>query len=235
MIRLLQFNSEAELFDQTAALCISALRKRLVNGPASLVVSGGSTPKPLFERLSNTKLNWSDVTILPSDERWLPAEHEASNERLIRENLQQNYADGASVLGFKTSHDSAFEAETVLGEKLKSLPAPHAVTVVGMGPDAHFASLFPGTPQLESGLEINNEAPCIAVDATGCYVAGNYTERMSLTLSEILNSDEIILLFKGADKLAIIDKVLQDALHTPELPISYLLQQEKTPVTVCCC
>jgi len=234
MIRLLQFKSETELFDETAALCIAALRKRLVNGPASLVVSGGSTPKPLFERLSNTKLNWSDVTILPSDERWLPAEHEASNERLIRENLLQNKAQGAQFLDLKTAHDSAFEAEGLISEELKNLSAPHAVTVVGMGPDAHFASLFPGTAQLKAGLDITNNKSCIAVDATGCPVAGDYTERMSLTLKEILRSDEIILLFKGQDKLAIVDRVLQEGLHTEDLPISYLLQQDQTPVTVCC-
>ena len=56
-------------------------------GTAHLVVSGGSTPIKLFSMLADADIEWGRVVVLLADERWVPVDHEDSNERLVRETL----------------------------------------------------------------------------------------------------------------------------------------------------
>ncbi|NRA19471.1 MAG: 6-phosphogluconolactonase, partial [Oceanospirillaceae bacterium] len=65
---------------------------------ASLAVSGGSTPKRLFELLSNIDLDWQHVTITLVDDRWLESSHSDSNQQLVEKNLLQNYAAKATFI-----------------------------------------------------------------------------------------------------------------------------------------
>jgi len=70
-----------------------ALREALsTRGSASLMVSGGSSPKPLYAQLSQSDLDWSKVTVSLVDERWVDPGQAGSNEDFIRENLIQNKA-----------------------------------------------------------------------------------------------------------------------------------------------
>src|SRR5687767_11840216 len=68
-------------------------------GAASLVVSGGRTPRKLFEQLRTEKLDWSKVWITLADERWVETSSEDSNERLIREHLLVGAAASAHFVG----------------------------------------------------------------------------------------------------------------------------------------
>lgn len=234
MVELHQYPNPDELFEQCAKVCIAALKHKLKSGPASLVVSGGTTPAPLFERLANTDMSWQKVTILPSDERWLATDHSASNEKLIREHLLKNNAAEAKVQSLKLDFPSAELAQEALDEQLADVMPACAVAIVGMGLDGHFASLFPDTPQTPLALDITNKARCSAIDATGCSVAGQYTERMTLTLSALLEAERVILLFKGEDKLELVKSVLADEPVSRQLPVYQLLHQDLTPVDIYC-
>ena len=77
----------------------SALEKR---GEAVLLGAGGSTPGPLYDRLSTADLDWQNVTVGLTDERWVPEDHEASNEALLRRTLLQNKASAAAFLPMVT-------------------------------------------------------------------------------------------------------------------------------------
>ncbi|MGD9265450.1 MAG: 6-phosphogluconolactonase, partial [Lysobacterales bacterium] len=110
---------------------------------ASLVVSGGSTPGPCFAQLSAKPLDWSRVTVVPSDERWVPAEDPASNEGLIRRQLLRDKAAPAQLLPFFRDGIDAAQAPGLIEEDLKAVPRPFSATLLGMGEDGHFASLFP--------------------------------------------------------------------------------------------
>jgi len=91
------------LADHVATLLREAITER---GSASLVVPGGSTPKPLFEALRGHELDWSRVTVVPTDERWVPPEHEASNEGLIRRELLQGSASAATFVPLKSEGEA---------------------------------------------------------------------------------------------------------------------------------
>ena len=93
------FDSRAAAAAAAAERLGAALSRRLEGqGKASLVVSGGTSPAGVFRELAETELAWPDVHVILSDERWVPPDHEDSNERLVRETLLQGAAQDATLL-----------------------------------------------------------------------------------------------------------------------------------------
>ena len=102
------FDSAAELDAALQANLSAALERDISErGRASLAVSGGSTPRGLFQQLSQTPLDWTKVDITLVDERWVDAESPDSNERLVRETLLCNKAETANFIGLKSAPENA--------------------------------------------------------------------------------------------------------------------------------
>lgn len=189
------------------------LRKGIeLNGRASLVVSGGRTPKVMFNSLSTQPLAWSKVDVTLADERWVSAEDPASNETMVRENLLVNLAAKANFVGLKTEHDDASDAVETCTDHLSKIKTPFDVLILGMGEDGHTASLFPCSEQIADGLDLSNDAQYIAVQPT---TAPN--QRMSLTLKALLNSNHIFLHLTGEAKLQVLKTAIEgtDEMHMP--------------------
>lgn len=184
-------------------------------GQAALMVSGGSSPKPVYERLSKADLQWQKVTIGLVDERWVEPEQAGSNATFIRDNLLQNAASRAKFIGMKTPHDSPAEGIETLKQRFADCPKPFDICVMGMGLDGHTASWFPNSQGLEAALDTDNDEVFCVVNAQGCPVAGDHPHRMSLTLSAVLAAGEVILFIPGMAKrevyLAAADKPALDA------------------------
>ncbi|TQV88933.1 6-phosphogluconolactonase [Aliikangiella coralliicola] len=197
---------------------------------ATLMVSGGSTPKPLYQSLSNTNVAWNKVTVAMVDERWVAEDSEASNERFIRLNLLRNRARNSRLVKMKLPKEQATLAEEVVNRQYQAIKAPYDVTILGMGNDGHTASLFPDAQGIEEALT-SKERLCSAINAKASDVTGEFTERMTLTLNAISNSRLIKLLITGQDKLNTYKKAIagQDIF---EMPIRAVLQQSQTPVIV---
>ena len=116
-IKLFEFANKEELVVEFADKIAHNLQKAVnENGKASLLVSGGSTPKPLFARLSNLEIDWNKIKIGLVDERWVEFVSNDSNARLVSENLIQNKASKAKFVGMKLSLDSPKQAEKECGE-----------------------------------------------------------------------------------------------------------------------
>ncbi len=197
-------NNIVETNDPVSAAALkieTALRVAITaNGKASLMVSGGSSPKPIYRALSHADLGWEHVTIGLVDERWVEAGQAGSNEAFIRENLLQNAAAQARFIGMKTPHDAPSQAIETLTAAFADCPQPFDVCVMGMGLDGHTASWFPNAQGLEAALDKENPQTFCAVNAQGCPVAGDYPQRMSLTLSAVLAAKDIILFIPGEAK-----------------------------------
>ena len=220
-----RFESREAASVAAAEQIIAKLERRIsAQGEASLIVSGGSTPVRCFAALSCADIRWSDVHIVLSDERWVAPTHDDSNEKLVRASLLQGMASNASLLSmYGDGGDVAPRCEEV-SAKLKVLPFPFACALLGMGTDGHFASLFPDAEQLQDALDPEYPALCMPV-RTG---ASPY-ERISLTLTPIARSDEVILLIFGDDKW----QTLQAARESSNgYPVSKLLTQKRAPVSV---
>ena len=210
-----------------AGMLAGWLDDALSQGPqagASLVVSGGSTPGPCFAQLSTKPLDWSRVTVVPSDERWVPAEDPASNEGLIRRQLLQDKAAPAQLLPFYREGIEAEEAPLVIEPDLRAAPRPFSATLLGMGEDGHFASLFPDFPGLPEALDPGGAARCVMVQ-TG----GSPHRRISLTLSALLDSRAIVLLMFGEAKRRVIEAANRGG---SSYPVEALLHHARCPLGV---
>ncbi|MBT8074230.1 MAG: 6-phosphogluconolactonase [Xanthomonadales bacterium] len=221
------YESRAEASAAAAELLAALVRKKLSGSPqaqASLVVSGGSTPGPCFDLLSREPLDWTRVTVMPSDERWVPADHPDSNERLIRSRLLQNRAARGNVLPLFRAGVEATQAPSLIQADLADTAQPFSAVLLGMGEDGHFASLFPDFEQLPAALEPETQEPCMVVQT-----ASSPHLRISLTLSALLNSGHIVLLIFGAAKREVFETAKQGG---SAYPVEALLRHSRKPLTV---
>lgn len=208
-----------------AARIHAALTHRLSQQKgASLVVSGGTTPGRCLEELAHLATEWDRVHVLLSDERWVPADDDNSNERLVRETLLVN---GAAVARFQPAYSANEDVGArciSLETEIRALPFPFACSLLGMGADGHFASLFPDAENLSEGLDVDSDKLCIPVST-----AASPHPRISLTLAALSRSDEIVLLFFGDEKRAVYEDAKRQA---NGYPVSRLLRQKRAPVHV---
>lgn len=225
-------NEMENFFDSRDAASVAAaeriaraLERRLdAQGEASVVVSGGTSPAGVFAQLAGVSLAWRDVHVILSDERWVPSDHEDSNEKLVRETLLTGEAQRANLL---TVYESGVTIEarcSALNDEVRQAPFPFACALLGMGEDGHFASLFPDAENLEDGLDVDSSELSIAVNT-----AASPHPRVSLTLSALSRSDEILLLMFGDRKREVYEAAKQTA---NGYPVFHLLRQKRAPVYV---
>jgi 6-phosphogluconolactonase len=192
-------------------------------GQASLVLSGGRTPLRMFSYLSRVHLAWNRVKITLADERLVPASASDSNERVIRDHLLQNEAQAAVFMPLWQGEGDPVECAM---EAVSALRRPFDVVVLGMGEDGHFASLFPGIPDLSLALDPASERIAIFVPATPAR-----QPRVSLTLAVLLDAAMIFLSFQGQAKRSVLSRAL--APGPPEaLPIRAVLRQNAVALDV---
>jgi 6-phosphogluconolactonase len=116
--------------------------------PRTLALSGGGTARDCYEALAaRSGLDWSGVQVVFGDDRWVPVDHEDSNEGMARAELLDHVGPGAvhSVWGAGEAIEEAADAYDALVASLGPLDLTH----LGLGADGHTASLFPGSPALE--------------------------------------------------------------------------------------
>jgi 6-phosphogluconolactonase len=110
--------------------------------PRTIALSGGGTARRCYEALAaRSGIDWAGVTVLLGDERLVPVDHPDSNEGMAREELLDHVAVG-TVHSMASSDADAYDA---LVRELGGIDLVH----LGLGPDGHTASLFPGAPTLE--------------------------------------------------------------------------------------
>ncbi|MFH0709348.1 MAG: 6-phosphogluconolactonase [Pseudomonadota bacterium] len=189
-------------------------------GSASLIVSGGSTPKKLFKALSKINIDWDKIKIGLCDERLVEPTHNDSNEKLVRETLMTSYAQQATFI------DMASEDETACSMRVKELLMPFDVIVLGMGEDGHTASLFPNNPRLDEAYDQTKENVCIKI-------VPQYAphSRMSLTLGAILSARHVYLHFQGESKLNVYKEALRGA-DSFAMPIRAIINQTDKKIEV---
>jgi 6-phosphogluconolactonase len=224
------FKNREDLFSSLANDCQHHLAQALSErGKAGFMVSGGSTPAPLYQALSNAELDWRNIAIALVDERWVAKDHPASNEALIERTLLINNAKNAPFTGMKTVNERAADGCATTESHYRQQPQPFTATILGMGNDGHTASLFPHADGLTEALNPDNEQLTAAIIAKQSEVTGTHTERLSLTLNGLLKSERLIVLLTGEDKLAVFRKALAGG-EVEDMPIRAILQQDKVPV-----
>jgi len=196
-------------------------------GAFHVALSGGSTPKPMFEKLGGPlrgELDWSHVHLWWGDERCVPPDHVESNFRMVRETLL-----GAIALPDAQVHrirgeapDRLAEAARLADELSHRLPVEGGVPVFdlmlqGMGGDGHTASLFPTT-----GKALVRDRFAVHV-IPPAYVKPQ-VERISVTAPVIEAAREVHALLAGAEKAEMLEKVMHGPLELDVRPMGILRQ-----------
>ena len=203
-----------------------ALNRRLCEGAdrARLIVTGGSSPVACYETLKDWPLDWSRVDVTLTDDRFVPPDSKESNEGMVRRRLLKGAAAAAGFTPLWSEAVSPEEAAARAEPAIRALGTMDAV-LLGVGPDGHICSLFPGSPQLAEGLDPNAQRLVIGVPKAG---QPPFVPRISLTLPAILNSKLVVILVSGAGK----KQPIEAALGGADLPVRAVLQQDRTPVRI---
>lgn len=193
---------------------------------ASLVVSGGRTPLKLFQQLRTESLDWSKLWITLADERWVETTADASNERMVREQLLEGPAAEAHFVGLKNPAPTPEAGADWAWRALSRVPRPFDVVLLGMGEDGHTASLFPGSLSLARALDATATPGCVAVNALTTPHA-----RVSLNLSALLDARRLILHIEGESKWQVYQRARMPG-SAAELPVRAVLHQREVPIDV---
>jgi 6-phosphogluconolactonase len=169
----------------------------------AISVPGGSTPFPILAELAKASLDWSRIAVWPGDDRMVDEDHPASNVGRIRALLEPA---GARIVPLAEGAE----------------PPHFALVWLGMGGDGHVASLFPNTdPRPDDSVRLRRLTPDpLPPEAP--------FDRLSLTMPALLDSDRLVFVIRGAEKLALFEAAAAGA---NDLPVSRLLAAARQPVT----
>jgi 6-phosphogluconolactonase len=214
---------ERALADEVAHRLGEAISGR---GRATFVAAGGTTPAAFYRELAARPLEWSRVTVVPSDERWVPPTDPEANIRLLREHLLTGPAAAAYALPLADA-DSPEAASLHADARLREFWPPDAA-VLGMGTDGHTASLFPGGPECAAALQ-PDAARLVAVRSAPLQSAAS--TRLSLTAGALLGSRWTALLLRGSEKLETYRAALSGS-DPASMPVRVLWDRVTRPVQI---
>jgi 6-phosphogluconolactonase len=222
--------ADAEAVAQRAAADIARYlgRTREERGVAQMALSGGSTPRRTYELLAARAAELSGVEIWFADERCVPPDDEESNYRLVAESLLTPAAIDLErvhcMQGDLGPNEGArrYAAELSAGVEARGGPLPVLdLIVLGIGPDGHVASLFPGSPTLDAG----DDVVCLGVHDS----PKPPPERITMSLAVLRAAQRCLLLATGASKADAVDAMLgEPSRHVP----ASLLRRERLTVIV---
>ncbi len=163
----------------------------LAQASGHVCITGGSTPRAAYERVAADRADWSGVHFWFTDERCVPPDHEHSNFRMADEALLSR-AQGATVHRMRGELGPR-EGATDYERELEEAGDPtFELILLGIGPDAHTCSLFPGDEAVGE-----HDRPVVGVETPGM---APLVSRITLTLPVVNRSQQIVFLVTGEDK-----------------------------------
>ena len=207
-MELKAFSNRAEASEAAAQFIAANVRSILTNEPEVLVaVPGGSTPRACLTLLGQQDLPWPHIAVTLTDERDVPRDHPDSNFGLLRDTV---FARQALTERFVPLNKDAVS---------RTQPLP-LVTLLGMGEDGHFASIFPDAAELDSLLDAGAERLLASV-TTG----SSPHPRFTLTMARLARAEAAGLLIFGNTKRSVLEA-------PGSLPVSQLMQSMDDRLTV---
>jgi 6-phosphogluconolactonase len=212
----------AELFVDIASQSIAA------RGRFSVALSGGNTPRGLYEMLASTsfrdKVQWEAVHIFWGDERCVPENDPRSNVLMARQTLLDHLPIPAEnihpIHGDLPPQEAAARYEVELRTFFGSQQPVFDLILLGLGDNAHTASLFPHTPVL-------NETERWVAEV---YVAEQNMVRVTFTVPLINQADQVVFLVSGADKAHALHEVIEGAYQPQEYPAQLIHPNGTHPI-----
>jgi 6-phosphogluconolactonase len=222
-------NPEIKIFPDADALSSAAAAEFLrsaqeavrAKGTFNVVLSGGSTPRALYSRLATdpalrAQVPWEKINFFWGDERHVPPDHPDSNFRMANEAMiSRAPISPAQIWRIKGELAEAKDAASDYEQRLRDFfHLTHAqlrrfdLVLLGMGPDGHTASLFPGTKALHETNRL----------VVANWIGKLYAERITLTAPVLNNAACVMFLVHGEDKAPALKAVLEGPLEPEQLP-----------------
>lgn len=208
------FESPEELAEAAARAFVKGAERAVAErGRFAVALAGGSTPKRTYEVLARDHagdVDWPNAHVFFGDERTVSPDHEDSNYRMAREALLDHVPVGSvhRMRGEAPPEEAAASYERELREFFAEEPPVLDLVMLGIGPDGHTASLFPGTPALEVTDRLAVANPVPKLDTT----------RITLTAPILSAAREVLFLVAGGDKAGALAGILDGDADPREYP-----------------
>lgn len=213
-----------------AAACGDYILDRLANaiehrGKASLALSGGSSPKLMFDAMAKVPFDWENVHLFWVDERPVPPDHEQSNFRLANEHLispagiPNVHRIPAELPPDHAARQYVKDLQDYFGLQDGEIPV-FDVIHLGIGADAHTASLFPGEPLIEDREGI----------AAAVYVDKLQQWRITLLPAVLLAARDVVVLAAGSDKRQPLNQVWNGVYSPLDYPSQLVMKRTNHPL-----
>ena len=211
------FKTEPELISALAMYFIKIAKQAIEEqGAFSVALAGGNSPKKLYELLVSTEYknqaNWSKINFFLGDERYVPADDPQSNARMIQKSLLEPLNISESQF-FKINttlppDEAAKQYNETIGDHFKNTSVRFDLVLLGLGANAHTASLFPFTSVLAE--------PTATIKAV--FIAEQNSCRITMTAPMINQSKHIAFLVYGKEKAEAVYHVLKDVHNVEKYP-----------------
>jgi 6-phosphogluconolactonase len=209
MTELVVVPAPSELARPTAEwLELEVTRAIVGRGACTLCLAGGRTPEPVYwELASASSIDWTRVDVFFGDERAVPPDHPDSNYHMVNRVLLSRVPVPAGQVHRMEAERSDREAAAREYERL--LPSRLDILVLGMGPDGHTASLFPGSAALD-------ERQRLVVPVVGAKLPA---ERLTITPPVIEAARRVAVIATGEDKAAMVARAIEGPLAPKDVPV----------------
>jgi 6-phosphogluconolactonase len=210
---------EVRVLADPAATAAELLVAAVAEG-GQVALAGGSTPRAAYERAAGMETDWSRAVLWFGDDRCVPPDHEHSNYRMVRESLLDRIPGNPPIVRRIEGELGPAEGADRYEAELRSAFGPGVpeldLALLGIGPDAHAASLFPGAPALRE-----RERLAVGVEQPGM---APLVPRVTLTLPVLNRARGVVFLVSGEDKADAVAKAFA-GVPDPDAPAS-LVQPE---------
>lgn len=227
---MIRIYNDLESLSQAAAeiFVIQSRQASLICGRFAVALSGGSTPRRLYELLAappyRDRVHWNEVHIFWSDERCVPEDDPRNNANMARQVLLNHVpipAANIHPIQCSLSPSSAAEQyEQELREFFSTQNPNFHLVLLGLGTNGHTASLFPNTPVLSE-----NQRWVSAV-----HIRALNMDRVTFTAPFINQASQVVFLVTGVDKARVLEKVLEGPYQPRKLPAQLIRPNDSQPI-----
>ncbi len=227
---MIRVYNDLEALSQAAAeiFTVQSRQASLICGRFSVALSGGETPRRLYEILGSSpyreRIHWDEVHVFWSDERCVPEDDPRNNARMARETLLSHVPiPSENIHPIRCSSaplDAATQYEAELRQFFSTSNPNFHLILLGLGTNGHIASLFPHTPVLNEKVKWVSD---VYVKELGMY-------RITFTAPYINQSSQVVFLVSGADKAQVLETVLEGAYQPRKLPAQLIRPDGKPPI-----
>ena len=212
------FNEASDLESQLVKDVLEALQEGIIlRGSASILFSGGSTPKKMLESLAAAPFDWRNVKVGLVDDRMVPKTSSASNANLLHAHfLDRIRGEAPKFYPLVEWEDESQNIDAAM-QSVEAIGKPDVV-VLGMGTDGHTASFFPGGDNLEAATSPTTNRLFLSMLAPGAQ-----EPRITMTLPCLTSARNLFLHIEGEEKLRVYEEALEDG-PADDLPIRHVLR-----------